>query len=270
MKIMGIDFTSRPTRKKPLTCMHCVLEGRVLLAGDLEEWPAFEPFEEALEKPGPWIAGIDFPFGQSRTFVENIGWPDSWKGYVEHSRSLGRDCYRKILDAYREQRPLGDREHRRATDIAAGSISPQKLYGVPVGLMFFEGASRLVRSDITIPGLQSGDPARIAVEAYPGVSARRIIGRTAYKSDNRNKQTEDQFRARRALLDYILSDQIEGRYGFRVRASRSLADDPSGDQIDALLCAIQAAWAWTMRKDGFGLPSNADSLEGWIADPSLR
>lgn len=270
MKIMGIDFTSRPTRKKPLTCMHCSLDGPLLLSGHLEEWPAFESFEAALAKPGPWIAGIDFPFGQSRTFVENVGWPCSWKGYVEHAGSLGRDGYRKTLDAYRAQRPLGDKEHRRATDIVAGSISPQKLYGVPVGLMFFEGAPRLIRSGVTIPLLRPGDPLRIAVEAYPGVLARHFIGRTAYKSDARSKQTEEQFRARHALLDQILDDGFEDRYGFRVQASRSLADDPSGDQIDALLCAIQAAWAWTKRNDGYGLPPNADSLEGWIADPTLR
>lgn len=146
MKVIGIDFTSSPTRKKPLTCMHCTLEGRFLLAGNLEEWSDFRPFEEALEKPGPWIAGIDFPFGQSRTFVENIGWPASWAGYIEHSRSLGREGFRKALNAYRERRPFGDKEHRRVTDIAAGSISPQKIYGVPVGLMFFEGAPRLIKS----------------------------------------------------------------------------------------------------------------------------
>jgi hypothetical protein len=57
--------------------MHCTLEKRILLAGKLEEWSDFGPFEEALKRPGPWIAGIDFPFGQSRTFVENIGWPGS-------------------------------------------------------------------------------------------------------------------------------------------------------------------------------------------------
>ena len=58
--------------------MRCTLEGRVLRANCLEVWPEvwpdFAPFEEALKNPGPWIAGIDFPFGQSRTFIENIGW----------------------------------------------------------------------------------------------------------------------------------------------------------------------------------------------------
>ena len=43
---------------------------------------------------------------------------------------------RQALDTYRAGRAYGDKEHQRRTDIAARSISPQKLYGVPVGLMF--------------------------------------------------------------------------------------------------------------------------------------
>ena len=97
----------------------------------------------SAKNPGPWIAGIDFPFGQSRTFIENIGWPGDWAGYVEYAGSLGREGFRKALDAYRGRRPFGDKEHRRARDLAASSVSPQKLHGVPVGLMFFEGAPRL-------------------------------------------------------------------------------------------------------------------------------
>jgi len=56
-------------------------------------------------------------------------------------------------------------------------------------------------------------------------------------------------------------------YGFAVEAPISLADDPSGDSLDALLCAIQAAWSWRQRHNGFGAPHNVDPLEGWIADP---
>jgi hypothetical protein len=167
MNVIGIDFTSSPSRRKPLTCMHCTLDGNILRAHSLEEWADFGLFDEALKKPGPWVAGIDLPFGQSRTFIKNIGWPNDWADYVAHAASLGRQGFRDALEDYRRERPKGDKEHRRKTDIAASSISPQKLYGVPVGLMFFEGAPRLVRSGVTIPGLQSGDAQRIVVEAYP-------------------------------------------------------------------------------------------------------
>jgi hypothetical protein len=269
MKVLGIDFTSRPSHKKPLACLHCTSDKLILRADLLEEWTDFAQFELALKKPGPWIAGIDFPFGQSRKFIENIGWPTTWAGYVAHAESLGRKGFHDALDDYRGKRPFGDKEHRRTTDIAASSISPQKLYGVPVGLMFFEDAPRLLQAGVTIPVLHPGDPARIVVEAYPGVLARRLIGRDGYKNDDGRKQTEKQRQFRCSLLDGILNGKIEPGYGFQVEAPKCLAKDPSGDHLDALLCAIQAAWAFTMREYGFGAPSGADALEGWIADPNI-
>ena len=51
--------------------------------------------------------------------------------------------------------------------------------------------------------------------------------------------------------------------------ARDQTDDPSGDHLDSLICAIQAAWAWRNRNDNFGAPSSTDTLEGWIADPML-
>ena len=69
MDVLGIDFTSAPKRAKPLIRLRCIFDGQVLRAGDLEEWSTFSAFEEALQRPGPWIAGIDFPFGQSRRFI---------------------------------------------------------------------------------------------------------------------------------------------------------------------------------------------------------
>ena len=269
MDIYGIDFTSKPTRRKPLTCLHCTLEGETLIAGELQEWQSLEQFERALERPGPWIAGIDFPFGQARRFIETIGWPDTWQGYTDYVGTLDRKTFRSLLDDYRANRPAGDKEHNRACDKAAGSISPQKLYGTPVGLMFFEGAPRLRRSGVTIPGLQEGDPQRIVVEAYPGIMARSIIGRRPYKQDTKAKQTPEQHKARRDLLQAALDGDVYKTYGVRVKAPLALADDPTGDQLDALLCCIQATWAWIRKTENYGMPNNIDTLEGWIADPHV-
>jgi hypothetical protein len=270
MKIYGIDFTSTPNRRKPITCLVCRLDGNQLYAGELNEWRNFDAFEDALRRPGPWIAGIDFPFGQSRKFIENIGWPNTWQGYVEHASSLGRKGFRSILDGYRANRPAGDKEHRRAMDVKAGAISPQKLYGTPVGLMFFEGAPRLLEAGVTIPGLMQGDPQRIVVEAYPGVLARSLIGRRSYKQDTKSKQTQDQYEARVELLEKLTSDGLLATHGLVVSAPEILANDPGADHLDALLCAVQAGWAWMQHGNNFGASGQVDPLEGWIADPSLQ
>lgn len=269
MIVYGIDFTSRPKRSKPITCLACTLEGTHLRADELSEWQTFEAFEQALQKPGPWIAGIDFPFGQARRFIETIGWPLSWQGYVDRVAAMTRQEFRDALDAYRQPRPKGDKEHRRETDVAARSISPQKLFGTPVGLMFFEGAPRLRRSGVTIPRLQEGDPDRVVVEAYPGVLARHLIGKRSYKQDTRAKQTPDKHDARKDLLDKIRRGDLKESHHLTVDAPDKLIDDPGADHLDALLCAIQAAWAWNRRAGDYGSPCEVDPLEGWIADPTI-
>ena len=269
VKVVGIDFTSCPKPKKPITRLTCILAGDVLSACGLSRLLCLQEFEDALSMPGPWIAGIDFPFGQSRRLIENMRWPPTWDGYVKFASALGRDAFCKALDAYREQRPEGDKEHRRATDKAAGALSPQKLYGVPVGKMFFEGAQRLIKSGVAVPNLQIGDPTRIVVEAYPGALAKRFIGKQPYKNDSKTNQTFNQYAARRNLLRQLTSAYLPD-YGLSVVADKSLAEDPTGDELDALLCAIQAAWAWKQRDNGFGAPNDVDALEGWIADPTCR
>lgn len=267
MDVYGIDFTSRPRTGKPITCLHCRLDGESLRARELEKHATFESFEEVLRRPGPWIAGIDFPFGQARRFIETIDWPISWADYVEYVGTLSRGDFCKELTSYREQRQPRDKEHRRRTDEMSGSVSPQKLYGVPVGLMFFEGAPRLLASGVTLPHhRRAGDPERLVVEAYPGVLARQLIGRRPYKSDARSRQTSARADAR---LEIVKAVQHEGaaRFGFAVDACASLCDDPAGDALDALLCAVQAAWAWNRRDQGFGAPPDVDAQEGWIATP---
>ena len=268
-RVLGVDFTSAPSRAKPIACVECAFSRGRLRAGEPFGLDAFDAFEALLARPGPWIAGLDFPFALPRRFVENAGWPDTWVGHVERARTLGRAGFRAALDAYRAPRPYGDREHRRATDVAAGSISPQKLHGVPVGLMFLEGAPRLLDSGATVAGLVPGDPERVVVEAYPGALARRLIGRRSYKSDTRSRQTPALLDARREILDALRAGALADSHGVTVDAPDGVAGDPKGDALDALLCAVQAAWAWTRRGRAFGMPPGTDPLEGWIAEPTL-
>ena len=265
-RIFGIDFTSRPTRRKPITCVEASLEGQSLVFQSMREWTSFEPFDEFLRSAGPWVAGLDFPFGQARRFIENIGWPATWAGYVRHVGKLSRPEFRSALDDYRRDRAVGDKEHRRLTDVRSGAVSSQKLYGVPVALMFFEGVPRLLDAGVHVPPLADGDRQRVALEAYPGALARRLIGRQPYKQDVRDKQSAKQLSARRDLLAALAN--VSDDLGFTTVAPAELADDPQGDQLDALLCAVQAAWS--IGQANYGIPDDVDTLEGWIVGPPPR
>ena len=121
MDIYGIDFTSSPGPKKPIICRHCRLDGDVLHALTPSAWSGFDGFEAALVQPGPWIAGIDFPFGLPRRFVADVGWPLAWRDYVRYAESLGKEGFEAVLETYRKTQPAGEKEHRRGTDVLAGS-----------------------------------------------------------------------------------------------------------------------------------------------------
>ncbi len=269
MRVFGIDFTSRPTRRKPILCAEGRIEGAALVLKGLRAWDSFAPFEAMLASEGPWIAGMDFPFGLPRPFISAIGWPGDWAGYTRYAALLGRAGFRAALDGFRQGRPAGQREYRRAADVAAGAISPQKLYGVPVGLMYLEGAPRLLDSPVSIPLLKVGDPARVAIEAYPGCAVRQLIGRQPYKNDDPARQSPQHRAARQAVL--VDLEAPGNPWGLRLKVGAAdralLLDDPGADRLDAVICAMQAAWAW--QRPDYGLPADADPDEGWIADPSL-
>ena len=269
-----MDFTSVPSVKKPITCVEAVLQRGVLTVVASIQLQDFASFECLLRSQGAWIAGIDFPFGQSRRLITNLGWPHSWEGYVGLVSAMSRDAFVRFLEAYKEKRAPGDREHFRVVDRLASSKSPQKLYGVPVAKMFFEGARRLRTSPINIVPLRPNHDERTAVEAYPALVARRFIGRRSYKNDTRSKQTEALRQAREAVVEGLASDLFRTAYGFRMAFSAEDAEqwieDATGDLLDSVLCTVQAAWAWSQKDDNYGIPQEADTLEGWIPDPALR
>lgn len=267
--IHGVDFTSAPRRAKPIT----VATGRVAAAGRfvlqaIETHDTLAAFEAWLRRPGPWIGGFDFPFGLPREAVQDLGWPLDWPRLVAHCRGLGRSALREALDAHRSARPPGRKFCYRRGDAAAGSHSPLKLVNPPVALMFLEGAARLMQAGVTVPGMHAGDPDRIALEAYPGYAVRRMLGgraRASYKNDARSKQTAEQRAARERILRIAVAQGIDGvRLQVPASLARTLVEDPTGDRLDAVLCALHAAWGFMRRDRGYGLPDCLDPLEGWI------
>jgi hypothetical protein len=255
-RILGVDFTSAPGRRKAITVATGHLSGAHLVIDRLERLESFAGFEALLAHPGPWVGGFDFPFGLPRELVQDLGWPRDWRRLVDLCGNLTRAEWRGILDGYRATRPAGRKYAHRRTDLPAGSSSPMKLVNPPVALMFQEGAPRLADAGVHIPGLTKGNRSRVALEAYPGLFARSIT-RQSYKNDSASKQTSERKVARRKIVAALPATMRSG-------LKKQLIEDATGDALDAVICAVQAAWGWRRRRRNFGLPGRIESCEGWI------
>jgi hypothetical protein len=262
MRIYGVDFTCAPRRAKPITVASASLADCELKLEEIEKLETFGEFEALLARPGPWIGGFDFPFSLPQELVRDLAWPAAWSALVRHCASMSRQQFRDALDAYRNTRPAGSRYAHRATDLPAGSSSPMKLVNPPVALMFQEGASRILASGAHVPSLVEGDANRVALEAYPGLLARKQLGiRESYKSDTRSEQTPARTAARRRIVQALKSGRPLAVF-LKTRLEKELVADGSGDTLDAVICAVQAAWA--VGRPRYGLPAWVPPAEGWI------
>jgi hypothetical protein len=268
VQLLGCDFSSSPSRRKPIVlALGSVQSGRVRLQA-LQTFDTLSDWGQWLAQPGPWVGGFDLPFGLPRELVQTLGWPTDWSACMAHYAALERAQIREQFAAFCDARPVGGKFAHRATDRPAGSSPSMKWVNPPVAYMLHAGVPWLRRAGVHLPGLHQGDPQRVALEAYPGLLARELLGNTSYKSDDKAKQTPERLLARRALLGALERGQT--RLGLRLSASQALmerlADDASGDALDATLCLMQSAWAWQQHETGhprYGLPE-CDPLEGWI------
>jgi len=273
--LLGCDFTSRPTRRKPVVLALGDLEGERVVLRDLQRFETLDGFARWLARPGPWIGGFDLPFGLPRELVQALGWPDQWLACVRHYAGLSRADVRRLFAAFCAARPAGGKFAHRGTDGPAGSSPSMKWVNPPVAFMLHAGVPLLLDAGAHLPGLHAGDAGRVALEAYPGLLAREIIGRASYKSDERARQTPERAAARARLIDGLErgATRLCLRLVLDAPQRRALADDASGDRLDAALCLVQAAWAARRRAQGdalYGLPAALDPLEGWIVTAPAR
>nr|WP_295786106.1 DUF429 domain-containing protein [Rhodoferax sp.] len=276
--LVGCDFSSAPTRRKPIVLAWGKLRGHAVLLDRLESLPSLEAFEHWLLQPGAWIGGFDLPFGLPRELVKTLGWPLEWQACMQHYATLSRAQIRDTFAAFCDARPVGAKFAHRACDRPAGSSPSMKWVNPPVAFMLHAGVPRLLAAGVTMPGLQAQTSGvavdgilnrRVALEAYPGLLAREALGHRSYKSDDRSKQTPERLIARKDLLAALEAGQT--RLGLRLKLTHAqhdaLVDDATGDALDAVLCLVQAAWASQKHAQGdplYGLPADLDPLEGWI------
>lgn len=268
--LFGCDFSSAPSARKAIVVAIGVQAGegvalqQLLHFGSLDTWGAW------LAATPAWTGGFDFPFGLPRELVEHLDWPREWPALIAHYASLSRAEIRNTFAAFCAARPVGGKFAHRATDGPAGSSPSMKWVNPPVAFMLHAGVPRLIAAGAALPGLYAPIGARrVALEAYPGLLARELVGRRSYKSDDRAKQTAERAAARADLLAALEAGMTRLRLSLVLDASQraDLLADASGDRLDAVLCLMQAAWAVAQPQTegrGYGLPGRVDPVEGWI------
>ena len=278
MLLLGCDFTSAPSRRKPITMAVGRRVGHGVVLGELLAFETLSTWQQGLNQVATdrgaqaWVGGFDLPFGLPRELVEHLGWPTDWAACMRHYASLSRDDIRQTFAAFCAARPVGGKFAHRQTDIPAGSSPSMKWVNPPVAFMLHAGVPALLQAGVSLPRLHQGDPDKVALEAYPGHVARSVLGNTSYKSDDKAKQTPERLIARKDLLEALEQGRapLLQQAGLRLRLTHaqrdSLVADASGDRLDAVLCLLQAAWAHEQHEAGhvcWGLPE-CDPLEGWI------
>ncbi len=265
-QLVGCDFSSSPTARKPVVLAFGQLAGSRVVLERIERLPTLAGFAAWLAAPGDWVGGFDFPFGLPRELVEHLGWPTTWRASMEHYAGLTRAEIRATFAAFCDARPAGAKFAHRAFDRRAGSSPSMKWVNPPVAYMLHAAVPLLLAAGVHIPGLHDGDPARVALEAYPGLLARELVGRRSYKNDDPARQTPERLIARKDIVDGLEAGRT--RLGLRLKLTHAqrdmLAADASGDTLDAVLCMGQAGWALREGPPRYGLPEELDPLEGWI------
>jgi hypothetical protein len=225
-----------------------------------------EAFGDWLRRPARWVGGFDLPFGLPRPLIEHLGWPLQWRDCIAHYAGLSRAHVRDTFAAYCAARPAGAKFAHRACDRPAGSSPSMKWVNPPVAYMLHAGVPLLLAAGVHVPAHEhDGDADRVALEAYPGLLARELIGARSYKSDDPRKHDDERLLARIAIVDALQEGRTRLALSLALSAAQrdALLDDASGDALDAVLCLLQAAWACD--QPHFGLPAQLDPLEGWIA-----
>jgi len=270
-RLLGCDFSSSPSKRKHIVLAWGEASGERVVLKQLQFLPTLETFSQSLHTPGPWVGGFDLPFGLPRELVATLGWPMQWLACMQHFAQLSREDIRTQFAQFCNSRPAGAKFAHRATDLPAGSSPSMKWVNPPVAFMLHAGVPLLSQAGVHCPGLHDGDKQRVALEAYPGMWARRVLQRQSYKNDAAAKQTGERWVARKNLLHALVwgHDDLPVRLKLSSAMADALVEDASGDSMDAVICMMQAAWSQQQFEQGdpmYGLPPDMDPLEGWIVN----
>lgn len=242
----------------------------VLTIEAVDDLGSFDAYRAALEALPPSLVAIDHPFGLPRAFLEDVSWTGDWARVVERGREMGATGFVAVVAAFRDGQPTGSKHPLRAIDHLAGSASPVNVVNPPVGRMWQTCTPILIDVGADVRPVRPNPGANVtAIEGYAALVAQNLVGTRSYKSESAAGDSGDRRTARRRLIAALGEPICREVYCVTVRLPGSLRmafqESHKADRLDAVLCAVQAAWAG--HQPNLGIPADADTLEGWTPDP---
>jgi len=147
MWIRGLDFTSSSSSaSKANHLVEGTLNGHVLDLRTMRRLTSRSSLGELLSESGPWMLGLDFPFGLPEEFIVAQGWSGVWASYAAQATSLRFDAFRTRIEEFRASREEGRKQPKRRVDKLANSQSPLTTVRTPVANMFHAGVPGLLNS----------------------------------------------------------------------------------------------------------------------------
>ena len=248
MKVFGIDFTSSPSamasKSKNAKWMYlatCELADNQLKVMSLERLNGdkagdYTALVNLLNSDGPWVAGIDVPFGMPIESIEYFQWlladdaEQTWAKYVDRVREIEtRKDFKKKVEDWRHPTKVnssGDKERvrkYRLIDKPINSQSPMNCIRPAVGSMFFEACEILRALPASIPPVRLvSEENRHIIETYPRlVVDRLLVGSKEYKEADDLEDVRQQIVT--CLSDESDDSAIQRWYGLTVTMDEDAA-----------------------------------------------
>jgi hypothetical protein len=264
MKFYGVDFTSSPSKRKPLVISvcreHADKSGEKKLA--LNEFILLETltdFEQWIGELTDSVVGIDAPFGYPPEFRDALGLIGDWTAQAHQIEALGLERILSFADDFRRLRPAGQKEPLRSADRVTESVSSMKMFNPPIGRMAARLIPILARTQASIWPVRLATSSTTIFEIYCTPFVRTVIGWKSYKNPSRNvtnsHQSKAELRAKvLGKLPILVSDVDKAK----------VLDDGLGDFLDALIGAYEAFEGFKKLNANLLLvPDGVDELEGW-------
>lgn len=273
MKIFGINFTENPSPKNSISIAICDFKkNHGLSVHKVESFSSLADFEAFLKLKGPWFAGVNFPLGQPKQFLEKMSLPAGWNNYIKNIHKWKPSEFEKKVKQYTTKLPKGTKLPLRITDIFAGGESPLKNKGSHSLGRFYEGTQSLLKSGVSIFPCYPKKDNRIVIETLPSLVARRF---KVQEGHGKKKKSESEI-IHKEVIKGLETPEFEHDFDFKLFIDDTLKlhciEDVKGNSLDAILSAVQTAWAYNVGKPNYGIPDlhhPSIQSEGWIIDPSL-